>query len=180
MSFDSSWLSPSSWLETATTSAAIARTSSVLRSAVSVVVAARTPILWPASESKSAGAVGPIQHAGAIDEHQNREIDMLAAGQRRGGGAAQHIDAPLGDRVEPVLRRHRDIVDGDIREVELVLEAGDDRAAEIDRETGRLTLLVVVGERRRVGPISDRESARFANPVERRCRRARAGGQDDQ
>ena len=58
------------------------------------------------------------QHARAVDEGEQREIDQLAPGKGLGGRAAEDVDPAVLDRLEPVFSRDRDVLELDLGEAE--------------------------------------------------------------
>src|SRR6185295_6716102 len=111
--------------------------------------------------------VGPHQHAAAVDEGHQAEVDRFLAGQRPAGRAALEVDLALAHRIEPVLYRERDPARLELRQLQAAAKLARDALAQLDRIAYRLAV-AQVGEGDRAVDVAERERAALADLVERR------------
>src|SRR6266850_8519068 len=97
-------------------------------------------------DALDAGGVRDEQ-AGAVDEGQEAEIHQLVTRERGGRGAALEVDRAPGDGLDPVFYRDLHPVQLEIRQAELLADAGGDERAEVDRIARGLALRVREGKR---------------------------------
>src|SRR5262249_11833733 len=106
----------------------------------------------------------------AVDERHGREVHLLLARERVGGGPAFDVHGAVGDHRQPVLRSHLHPLDGELTQSELLLEGVGDAYAEVDGVPGRFAIGVQEGERARGVTMADRDRAGRLDLVERALR----------
>ena len=111
------------------------------------------------------------EHARAVEERRQREIDHFAARERHRARIAQDVHAAVAHRLEALVGGHQHVGHLDIADglIDGLVDRRGDLTAQIDDVAGRLALFGAVGMRLGVGAIADPEHARLAHAVE--CRR---------
>src|SRR5258705_8017746 len=107
------------------------------------------------------------EHARAVQEGDQAEVDQALAPQRPRGSAALDVDLLAAHGDDAVLDRELHPARFELASLELSGDAVGDRAAQLDRISLRLAVGVGVGKRRRAVDVAERDYALLADLVER-------------
>jgi hypothetical protein len=99
------------------------------------------------------------QDAVAGDEHGGEEIDLALTDQGVGRGGAVDVGGAVDEERDARRADDRDVLDVELVELQLLLDALDDLQAEVDRVALRRAVRPNEREGWRVGIVADRDDA---------------------